>query len=313
MNREPLLPITEEDAQTYERDGVVCLRKVFDRDWIDLLLPEAERVLEDRVACGLIPNAGIKNMSRVMPGFRRAVFESPAAEAAGRVMRSKEIRFFYDEIFAKNVGGTYDTYWHTDRAGWPVSGQMVPSFWFPLTPVEKTGCVEILAGSHTDGTLYWNTTGNSRKMQRPDERPLFPDYELRRDDPSLQFLAWDMDPGDALVIHPWAFHYGRSVEGVRRIAVSMRFFGDDIRWDPRPECVNHAGVSFDEMVTGQKPGGSVFPLLWSEDGRRDGDANFPRGFATSWDPDPEIYKTDTKVGGGAFHDPNYGDRLKQSA
>ena len=65
-----------------------------------------------------------------------------------------------------------------------------------------------------------------------------------------------------------------------RIAISERVFGDDIRWAPRPDCVNLAGVSFDEMLEGEAPMGSHFPLLWSEDGRSDGDADYPRGFAT---------------------------------
>ena len=59
-------------------------------------------------------------------------------------------------------------------------------------------------------------------------------------------------------------------------------FGDDIRWKPRPDCLNIAGVCFDEMLEGEIPSGDVFPLLWSENGDFDGDANYPRGFATSW-------------------------------
>ncbi|MEL7030416.1 MAG: hypothetical protein AAGL49_14680, partial [Pseudomonadota bacterium] len=82
---------------------------------------------------------------------------------------------------------------------------------------------------------------------------------------------------------PWTLHYSAgNTSDDWRIAVSIRVFGDDIRWAPRPDCVNLAGVSFDEMIEGEKPAGSHFPLLWSEDGRRDGDAHYPRGFATSW-------------------------------
>jgi hypothetical protein len=62
----------------------------------------------------------------------------------------------------------------------------------------------------------------------------------------------------------------------------VRVFGDDIRWAPRPDCVNLAGVSFDEMLDGERPEGPLFPLLWSADGRRDGDERVPRGFATRW-------------------------------
>ena len=33
MNRKPARPITKEDIRTYENDGVVCLRGMFDDDW----------------------------------------------------------------------------------------------------------------------------------------------------------------------------------------------------------------------------------------------------------------------------------------
>ena len=40
------------------------------------------------------------------------------------------------------------------------------------------------------------------------------------------------------------------------------------------------------MLEGEQPMGSHIPLIWSEDGRRDGDAHYPRGFATRWNPIP---------------------------
>jgi hypothetical protein len=76
--------------------------------------------------------------------------------------------------------------------------------------------------------------------------------------------------------------FGSSEVHFWRIALSVRVFGDDVRWAPRPDCLNIAGVSFDEMLEGERPGGDLFPLLWSSDGRRDGDAHYPRGFATRW-------------------------------
>src|SRR6185436_17205703 len=67
----------------------------------------------------------------------------------------------------------------------------------------------------------------------------FIDYDQRRDDPSPTFLSWDMEPGDALVIHPWWYHYSCGNPTPNwRIAVPTRWFGDDIRWNPRPESLN---------------------------------------------------------------------------
>ena len=95
-----------------------------------------------------------------------------------------------------------------------------------------------------------------------------------------------MDPGDALIIHPWTRHYssGNPTDGWH-FAISTRVFGDDIRWDPRPDCNKLAGVCFDEMIPGEKPQGPLFPLIYSQDGNCDAGEQYPRGFATTWLPD----------------------------
>jgi ectoine hydroxylase-related dioxygenase (phytanoyl-CoA dioxygenase family) len=300
LNTAPLRPITAEDRAAYQRDGVVCLRQVFSRDWIDLLLPVARRLVIDKEEFGLLPTIPGRYMSRTIPEFRRLVFDSPLAEACARAIGSKEVRFFFDEIFAKSPTSSEKTIWHTDRMGWPVVGQMVPSLWMPLTPITKDNSLECIAGSHVQDVKYWLFSPNARKMIRPDDRAPHPDGEALRKDPANRFLTWDMEPGDLLIVHPWTLHYSSGNPSADwRIAVSVRTFGDDIRWAPRPDCVNLAGVSFDEMIEGERPEGPCFPLLWSEDGRRDGDANFPRGFATTWSrrrrDDLNEYKLFTKL------------------
>lgn len=283
LNTRPLRPITDEDIETYARDGAVCLRQVFDPEWIEMLEPIARRVIIDKEDVGLLPTIPGRYMARCIPEYRKLAFESPLGEVAGRVMQSKEIRFFFDEFFAKPPQSDAKTLWHCDRMGWPVTGHMVPSLWMPLTPIVKANCLEVIAGSQTQDVKYWLFSPNARKMIKPDDRAPHPECEHLRDDPNVTFLSWDMDPGDLLIVHPWALHYsaGNPTDDYR-IAISARVFGDDIRWKPRPDCVNLAGVSFDEMLEGEKPAGSHFPLLWSEDGRLDGDEHYPRGFATTW-------------------------------
>jgi ectoine hydroxylase-related dioxygenase (phytanoyl-CoA dioxygenase family) len=286
MNRSPLRAISEEDRQTYQRDGAVCLRQVFDQDWIASLLPVAKRIVIDKEDVGLLPHRPVNFMSRVLPEFRELAFNSPLGEACGRTMGSKEVRFLFDQIFAKAPQSDAKTVWHNDRAGWPVTGKMIPSFWMPLTPIVKANSLEVLAGSHHNDVLYWNSTANSRQMVKPEGRKPIPDGEAVRNNPNFKFLSWEMEPGDALLIHPWVLHYssGNPTDNWR-IAVSIRPLGDDIRWDPRPECVNMAGISFDEMIPGEKPQGVMTPLIWSEDGRKDDTSKFQRGFATTWDKD----------------------------
>ncbi len=283
LNTRPLVAVGQEEAATYRRDGVVCLRGVLSPEWIDSVLPIARRLLVDQEDFGLLPTYPGRYMARTIPEFRKLVFESAIAEAAGRAMGSNEIRFFFDEIFAKGPQSTEQTIWHCDRMGWPVTGQMVPSLWIPLTPITHANSLECIAGSQVEDVPYWLFSPNARKMIKPSERVPHPDGEARRGQPGQRFLTWEMAPGDMLVVHPWTLHYSHgNPTDDWRIAISVRVFGDDIRWAPRPDCVNLAGVSFDEMLEGERPEGALFPLLWSEDGRREGDDAFPRGFATRW-------------------------------
>ena len=283
FNKTPSRIITQEDKDTYLRDGVVCLRNVFDPAWIESLVPMAKKITVDEEDVGLLPSAPGRYMSRIVPEFRRFVFESPMAQAAAQTIGASRARFFFDEMFAKAPESDSKTIWHCDRMGWPVSGVMVPSLWIPLNPVTHENCLEVLSGSQHQDVPYWLFSPNARKMIKPDGRKPHPDEAALREKNQGNFLSWEMNIGDMLVLHPWVLHYSSgNTSKDWRIALSVRIFGDDIVWDPRPDCVNLAGVSFDEMVPGCAPEGSCFPLLWSADSRTDGDKNFPNGFATSW-------------------------------
>jgi hypothetical protein len=282
-NSVPLNPVTDEDREIYERDGCVVLRGVCNQAWVDRLLPVARRITVDKEDFGLLPTYPGRYMSRTVAEFRDLVFNGPLAEAACRVMGSKEAHFFFDEIFAKPPRSDEKTIWHTDRMGWPVEGKMVPSLWMPLTRITQANSLECIAGSHVQDVRYWLFSPNARKMIKPPDRVPHPNPEPLRNDPNTRFMRWDMEPGDLLIVHPWTLHYsGGNPEDDWRIALSLRIFGDDIRWAPRPDCVNLAGISHDEMIEGERPMGPLCPLIWSEDGRRDGDEAFPRGFATRW-------------------------------
>ena len=283
LNSSPVRDVTQEDIDNYQRDGAVCLRNVLDKDWIELLEPLARAVIIEKEDVGLLPTIPGRYMARRLEAYRKLMFEGPIAEAAGKVLQSKEIRFFFDEFFAKPPQSDAKTLWHCDRMAFPVEGTMVPSIWIPLTPIVKANCLEVLAETQHDDVPYWLFSPNARKMIKPDDRVPHPDIEPLRGQEGKRFLTWDMEPGDLLIVHPWALHYsGGNPTDDWRIAISERVFGDDIRWAPRPDCLNIAGVSFDEMLDGEKPGGPLFPLLWSEDGRKDDDSEYPRGFATSW-------------------------------
>jgi ectoine hydroxylase-related dioxygenase (phytanoyl-CoA dioxygenase family) len=280
---ELLRPVSAEEADAYRDDGVVCLRQVIDPRWMEAMRPAAEQIAAAEQDFGLLPTYPGRYLARTIESFRRFVFDSPLGEAAAAVLRSTMVRFFFDELFAKAPRSADATIWHTDRMGWPVTGQMVPSLWIPLTSVAEADGLECIADSHTRDVRYWLFSPNARQMIKPPDRASHPDEAALRADPDNRFLSWAMEPGDVLVVHPWTLHYSHGNHADHwRLALSVRVFGDDIRWQPRPDCVNLAGVSFDEMIPDEPPAGPLFPVLWSQDGRRDDDSEFPRGFATTW-------------------------------
>lgn len=278
-----LRPVTVAEVDEYQANGVICLRACLDPAWMEAMRPLAERIAVGKEDFGLLPTYPGRYLARSLAPFRRFVFESPIGELAARVMGSRCVRFFFDELFAKAPRSDDATIWHTDRMGWPVTGTMVPSLWIPLTPVAKRDGLECILGSHTQDVRYWLFSPNARQMLKPPDRVPHPDEAALRADPENRFVSWAMEPGDVLVVHPWTLHYSHGNHSDEwRLALSIRVFGDDIRWAPRPDCVNLAGVSFDEMIPGEPPAGPLFPILWSEDGFRDNDSQYPRGFATTW-------------------------------
>lgn len=42
MNREPLRPLADEEIESFRRDSVVCLRRLFDPQWVDYLREQGE-------------------------------------------------------------------------------------------------------------------------------------------------------------------------------------------------------------------------------------------------------------------------------
>jgi ectoine hydroxylase-related dioxygenase (phytanoyl-CoA dioxygenase family) len=156
MNRHPPRPIGKVEREAYEREGIVCLRGMFDRDWIDFMGGWVDRAMAAPGPHGEEYVAGDGNgrffgdldIARRHEGFRRFIRESPAAEIAGRTMGAAQVNFFYDQLLVKEPGTAEHTPWHQDQPYWAVSGRQICSIWLPLDPIPEESCVEFVAGSH---------------------------------------------------------------------------------------------------------------------------------------------------------------------
>ena len=144
MNRAAEAIVTEKDIVDFESDGVVCLRRVLDGDWVDRMQGAVDRITEN-------PGPMRESYYPDKPGdffsekfmwtfdrdFRFYVFESPVAAAVGRLMRTRRLNFFYDHLLVKEPGTVSATEWHQDTNFWPFSGRQIASLWAPLDRVTR--------------------------------------------------------------------------------------------------------------------------------------------------------------------------------
>ena len=125
--------ITEEDRNTYERDGVVCIRDAFSPHGLrfgQMLWrkpsPHRGPHAEDYVGRGGSGRFfGDIELSPRLPKFLRFVRESPAAEIAGRIMGASRVNFCYDQLLVKDPGTSERTPWHQDQPYWAISGYQI--------------------------------------------------------------------------------------------------------------------------------------------------------------------------------------------
>lgn len=272
MNRHPARPITQQEMQTFEEDGVVCLRGLFDPDWCKRMYDASISYMDSgqgRVRVVDRPDETGKFYSNVFmcgsdPDFLAFRNESPAAEIAATLMKSAEARFWYDQLFIKEPTTVAPTQWHHDLPFWPFTGNDVISIWLALTPVTKESSgLQYLKGSHKWDKFYRPATpDDDPAFANPDLEPC-PNFSDREDDPSLTFLSWDMEPGDCICHHPLTVHGAgpNKSQTQRRVGLSIRFFGDDARYDPKPYTVKLPADP--ACAAGEYPADdTLFPVIW---------------------------------------------------
>ena len=273
MNVHPLAPITDQQVDAFWRDGVICLRGLFDIDWIAHMRAAVEDDLAHPgpLAREYATQKGQRFLGdigawAVKPGLRRYVEESPAAEIAARMLKSQKVNFLYDQLFVKEPGTAAITPWHQDGPYWPVRGDQILSIWLALddVTVESSG-VEYLKGSHRWGREFRPVHfGGDTEAYRMLPGETLPDIDAMRKDPGskLKIVNWDMQAGDCLLHHSMTVHGapGNASSTQRRRAYATRWTGDDVVYAPRE---GQAPLTIEEATCrpGEPIDCAVFPRL----------------------------------------------------
>ena len=267
----PMREIRPQDIADYERDGVTCLRSMFDPAWIDFLRDATDRAMADPGAAAeeYTPARasgrffGDLDLWKRRAEFRSYAWRSPCAPIAGAMMRSQKINLFYDQLLVKEPQTRERTPWHQDQPYWAVTGRQVCSIWLPMDAVPTDVSIAFVKGSHlwpahcphhfSDNTPY-----------RGSGLPELPDIDANRQ--AYDIGAWDLELGDCLIFQAMIVHGapGNSSSHRRRRAISTRWTGDDARFTRRSGEVaiprNDPG-----LADGAPMDCADFPLVWRRD------------------------------------------------
>lgn len=258
--------ISEQIIQEFQRDGCAYLPGVF-TDWVDVM---REGVEENMAAPGQYASENAVTEGRFfddycnwerIPAFQRIVRESPAAQIAAEVMRSKTAQFFHDHVLVKESGTPKPTPWHQDGPYYFVSGEQTVSFWIPLDPV-NTASLRLIAGSHRWDKPVRPVSWADNSDFYEGDHDWIPVPDPDGDDMGYDIREWSMQPGDAVIFDYRTVHGARgNPKGSRRRALSLRWLGDDARYVKRsgrtsPPFPGHG------MTEGQKLREDWFPVIY---------------------------------------------------
>lgn len=247
------------------RDGAAVLRDVFHAEDLALLARGVDRNLAEPGPLCLAtdsPTGGrfIEDFCRWrhVPEYETFIRTSGIGDLAGGLLDSDEVRLFHDHLLVKEAATSTPTPLHQDQPYYCIDGRQQVSFWIPLDPVPKESSLELVRGSHANGTWFMPRTFVDKAPMVFDEGALAEVPDVADD----EIISWSLEPGDCVVFDMLTLHRAAGSSGRRRV-FSVRCIGDDITYAPRP---HRTSPPFTELVDVLAPGdpltGELFPLLY---------------------------------------------------
>lgn len=283
MTSAPPRPITDDEIETYDRDGVVLLEGLFDGDWVETLTQGLARNRANPTYRARIYDRDAENRTFFYdsqswsqnPEYEDFIRNSPCAQIAAALMRATAVNLFFDAVFIRDPGTQFATPWHQDEPYWSVDGYDTCSIWMPLVPVAKESALAFVPGSHR-----WNKVYKQKNFAElnPDgqkdiatvdfgtvaEEP-FPDIDA--DPEGFGVTSWDMRPGDCVAFNGRLIHGGSgNLAGDRDLKVfNTKWLGDDVRVAFRSHGMDpdHSPQMRElGLKPGDRVGAELYPEIW---------------------------------------------------
>lgn len=264
----------------YEEHGVVKLPGLVSPEWVDKILATIDEVAKladqprkpgEALSFGKADGRmTIRYMWHEHPLIRQFMLQPALAEPLARIMKSEELRFWFDLTFIHNGapdGNTgVGTGWHHDIAAFAFKGMQLGSLWMAMTPsnAERSRLMFIDKSHKTVKGFY--RTGSMTEKSVDDGLLTCPDFDALVKSGDEKIITWDCEPGDAIILHPYVIHGASGNVGNhgRRVAITTRWIGDDVRFLPTPGAlgVGMPGMEKGAFPLGARATGDYFPLVW---------------------------------------------------
>jgi len=282
MNTELLRPLTNKEVDIYHRDGVVQLKSMFDKDWIELLNKGLDINCKSPTEQSRIWNKN--NLGHTMfydslawrkiKEYKKFIFNSPAAEICGQLMKSTTVNFFFDAVFVRSAGTKFETPWHQDEPYWSIEGYDACTLWMPLVPVKEKNCLSFVPGSHRIKTVFnqknfGELTGHPKDQvdfsKVADEE--FPDIDANLD--RFAVISWELQPGDCIAFNGRTMHGGSGkLDNDTNLRVfTTKWLGDDARIKFRNYGMDPDFSSLmikKGLKSGDRPDTDLYPKIWQK-------------------------------------------------
>ena len=264
--------VSATDVNQFQADGAVCLRQLFDANWLDTLAegidknfastgPDATYYTPDGQPGGFYDD--YCNWSRI-DEYEAFVRHSPAGSIVGTLMSARTVRLYHEHVLIKEPGTQEVTPWHHDLPYYGVEGSQLCSLWLPLDAVPLRACPEFIAGSHRWGKRFIPRLFVSHKGygEAGGGYEHLPDVNAERD--SHRVLSWELERGDCIVFHMLTLHGAPNTSDLttRRRGFSTRWLGDDAVFATRPWKTSPPFTEVD-LEVGAPMQHASFPLVWS--------------------------------------------------
>lgn len=194
------------ELATFERDGYLLARRLFDADEMSILLAHARQ--DPALAAGAYARKDAQGAETRLALWNHAgedlysmFSRSPRIVDRMEQILGGEVYHYHTKMMLKEprVGGAWE--WHQDYGYWYHNGCLAPLLASCLIAVDQAnrenGCLQVIRGSHQLGRIDHGKVGEQAgaDMERVDEA-------LRR----MELVYIEAEPGDALFFHSNLLH-----------------------------------------------------------------------------------------------------------